>query len=357
LLNAERADDNSPFISTYSFPRGHTNEGNIPRIDTLFIDFDFESGDYDGSGNRAAWRRDISHLLVRARRVAEYISRRGSGAWRAALSGHKGIHLFYDFEPVDPSYGSFDQFVAGVNEYAEELVDVLAEETGIGDLDRYVDVTSSDLGRLCRVPNTIHGGASESFGELRYCVPITIDELATISVDEYESLTKSPREVPWESRSPDAETTRVIAKHVEQASASSGSRVSGSVSYDWSNVDEYREAQNENISLSDIPFVTSDRPCVWDFHHRQDKYAHGNQSHYFEMFAIRELMEHDVPIDVMVEFLGNSPDYDPEYSRQRVKEIIAWNPARFRVDSVLQNAPEFTNPDTCGACQSALNND
>ena len=30
------------FVSAYSFPNGHSKRGNIPRVDTLFVDFDIE---------------------------------------------------------------------------------------------------------------------------------------------------------------------------------------------------------------------------------------------------------------------------------------------------------------------------
>ena len=345
----------SPFVSVYSFPDGHTKDGNLPEIDTLFIDFDFEDGDYrPGSGNVSAWRRDISHLTVRARKVAQAILDNDPDPWRAALSGHKGIHLFLDFEPLPTDLGTFDQYVAGLNEYAESLVEMLSEESGMKTLDLYVDVTSSDLGRLCRVPNTLHEGATESFGEQRYCVPITIEEMAELTPDLYLERTRAQRPVEV-SRQPSQHASEVISRHVRMSSGTTGNAVSrGRSSSDWSRVDEYKEQSEDGISLEDIKFLTSDRPCVWRFYERDDKYRHGYESHYMEMFCIQELLEQSVPIETIKDFLDSAPEYDERYSEERIKQIIARDYNRFRLDTVQQNAPEFCGFEDCAACQQVL---
>lgn len=356
LLTAEGAQRNEPFVSVYSFPDGHTKDDAVPRIDTLFIDFDFEGGDYTpGSGNVDAWRRDLSHLLVRARMVAEEILELETDHWRAALSGHKGIHLFHDFEALDRTLGSREQYIAGINEYANDLIEKLADETGLSSLHDYVDVTSSDLARLCRVPNTIHGGATASFNEARFCVPVSIEELASLSVDEYESLTQAPRASPYNTRHPNAEAADVIENYVETATASIEHDISGSSDIDYSRVNEYREKSNDDITPSDIPFVTSDRPCVWTFFERPDKWDYGTQSHIMELYVIRELIEKRVPIDVIKRAFKTMPgDYDENYTESRIEEIIARNYQRFRTDTILQRAPEFSGYDDCARCQKIL---
>ena len=353
LFTAEEQDGNSPFISTYAFPRGHSKDDNIPEVDTLFIDFDFEGGAYvSGSGNREAWRRDLSHLLVRVRRVAQHIHDSGKGGWRASLSGHKGVHLFLDFPPLDPDT-SFSKVVNGLDDYATELVDYISCQTGIESLSDYVDVTSSDLGRLCRVPNTLHTGATSSFGERRFCVPITIAELSEITVDRYEELTSAPRPVPQE-RSPNAEVHDVLTQYVRNATEHNHVDTSGWSTTNWGRVDEYKELSNDDIELEDIKFLTSDRPCVWRFYQRDDKYQYGAQSHYMELFCIRELVEHRVPIGTMIEFLDSAPEFDEEYSRRRIKEVIARDYNRFSIETVLRNAREFCGYDYCALCQSVL---
>jgi hypothetical protein len=355
LQEAEGEGSNSPFVSVYSFPRGHTKEGNVPRVDTIFIDFDFEGGDYEaGSGDRDAWRRDLSHLLVRARMVARHLRDYGRPGWRASLSGHKGIHLFLDFPALEPPPGEFEEMVAGINDYATDLIDQIQEETGLDTLHRYVDVTSSDLGRLCRVPNTRHNGASESFGEDRFCVPVTIDELAELSVDEYESMTRSPRPMPYHDREPNTKVAEVLTQYIRTADLSVHSVKPSGSTVNRELVDEYREQSNDEIELEDVKLLTSDRPCVWRFHEREDKYRHGYESHYMELFVIRELIEKNVPIEVMKEFLSNAPEYDEDYTENRIEEIISRDYHRFGIESVLRKAPEFTGYEDCSLCQRVL---
>lgn len=358
LNGAEEDGGDSPFISTYSFPRGHSSDGNIPRIDTLFIDFDIEDGEYErGSGNRDAWRRDLSHLLVRVRQVADEILKSGSpDMWRASLSGHKGVHLFLDFPPLNEDLGELPDYVSGLNEYADDVVSDLSERTGIDDLDRYVDVTSSDLSRLCRVPNTIHGGASSSFGEERYCVPVSISELAEITPTEYESLTQSRRSSCRSERSPSSDIADVIEQHValSDSSTSQYSTSGQSSTLNWSRVDSYRDESNDSLTLDDVELLTSDMPCVWEFHLREDKYDYGNESHVMESHCIAKLLQSNFPIEVIKEFLSNSPDYNERYTEQRIEELIARDFNPYRSEKLLKRASEFTGYSWCARCQRVL---
>jgi len=353
-LNAERRDDRAPFVSVYSFPSGHTKQNNIPRIDTLFIDFDFESGDYErGSGNVAAWRRDLSHLLVRARRVAEFLKNTDAVGWRASLSGHKGVHLFVDFPAVERDIASFQHYLAGVGDYANGLVDHLSEATGLSSLHDYVDVTSSDLGRLCRAPNTLHSGATESFGEERYCVPVSISELASLSVDDYIELTRKPRAVPYDGRTPNAEITQILEQHIRTANPNTTRSTYAET--DYSRVDQYQAQTNDDITLEDVKFLTSDRPCVWKFHKRDDKFDHGHESHAMELFCVQELICNNVPIDVIKEFLSTSDKYDPDWTENFIRQVIARNYNRFGVSWLHDNAQEFCQYDSCSICSRAAN--
>lgn len=360
LLDEEGTGSGRPFVSTYSFPRGHTKENEIPRIDTLFIDFDFDDGEYvRGSGDREAWRRDMSHLLVRARKVASVIaSGDRTSAWRASLSGHKGVHLFLDFEALDSELGDFQQYVHGLSEYADALVTQLAEASGMSDLDEYVDVTSGDLGRLCRAPNTRHRAASESFDEARYCVPVSITELTEITPETYEQLTQSPREPPDERRSPSSHATEIIEQHIREAtptrSYGSGQRAS---SVDWSRVKEYRAQSNDALTLDDVRFLTSNYPCVWEFHEREDKFEYGNQSHEMETHCIAVLLQNNIPINVIKEFFATSPDYDEQYTEERIRELIARDFNPYSTRKLLRRAPEFCGYDWCKRCQNVLQDD
>lgn len=357
LFDAEDTDGNSPFISTFAFPRGHTTDREIPEVNTLFIDFDFDDGDYvRGSGNRDAWRRDLSHLLLRARQVAAVIDERGEDGWRASLSGHKGIHLFLDFPALDPGMADFDEFIAGINEYAEDLIDEFEAETNLSSLHDYVDVTSSDLGRLCRVPNTLHGGATSSFGEERYCVPVTFEELAGMTPERYEELTAEPRESPWGARSPNSEVAEIIERYIENANTTVtyGSYGGGSSTLDWGRVSEYKETSNGDLSLQDVELLTSDRPCVWEWYLRDDKYQHGNQSHVMESHCIATLIQNNFPISVIQEFLDSAPEYNEEFSERRIEELIARDFNPYSTEKLLERAPEFCGYSWCLRCQKVL---
>lgn len=352
ILDREMTKGGDGYISTYSFPRGHTREGNVPHVDTLFIDFDIEGREYKaGSGDRDAWIRDLSFLLVRARRVAKFLLEREAPGWRAAFSGHKGIHLFLDFPAVDPDIGDYNQFAAGLSEYARELTGHLMQETGITDLSDYVDVTSGDLGRLHRVPNTRHPGASESFGEDRYCVAVTLEELANATPEFYEEATRQPRRMDglYESRNPNERAGENVAHHIATASPGKSASFTDSMP-DPERYDEYvSEVQNEAIDLDDVEFLTSDRPCVWEFYKREDKYSYGNQSRFMEIYCIRELQEKNVPVDVIREFLSNSPEYDKDYTEWIIKDVISRDYNRFSIEKLMSEAPEFAGP-----CEGAL---
>lgn len=358
LLVAEPNPDDSPFISVYSFPRGHSKENNVPEVNTLFIDFDFAGGSYEaGSGDREAWKRDMSHLLVRARKVAQYIRDQGDAEnWRASLSGHKGIHLFLDFPTIDPNAGDFDQFVTGMNEYATGLVDHIADETRMDSLQSYVDVTSSDMGRLCRVPNTLHGGATESFGEERFCVPATIDEIATLTPDKYEELTRQPRTDIDVARVPAEDVAVVITQHVETSNGSTASYSSttSSAIVDWGRVDDYKNESNENLTLEDAELLLSDMPCVLEYIDREDKFQYGNQSHEMESHVIAKMVQSNFPISVIQEALSNAPEYNPDYTERRIEELIARDFNPYSTKKLLERAPEFMNTPGCQNCKRVI---
>lgn len=353
LFTAEDEEDNEPFISTYAFPRGHSKNNNIPEINTLFIDFDIESGDYEpGSGDREAWRSDMAFLLRYVRQIATMIQERGATGWRASLSGHKGIHLFLDFPTLPATLGTFEQYLVGLRDYSNTLIGHIIQETGIDDLRRYVDVTSSDLGRLHRVPNTLHQGAIDSFDEPRYCIPVTIEELTYMTPELYEEMVSEPRSVPYGMRNPNETAGETIRQHVQNADAAYEFDSANASTLDYSRVKKYVEhEQNNDIELCDVPVLTSDRPCVWKFHENDEKFRHGAQSHFMELFAIREMVENNVPVDVIHEFFANVPEYDEDWTNHRIEEVIARDYNKFNVETLHNNAPRFCNLDGCRICE------
>ena len=351
VLEAEDDPTNWPFISVYSFPDGHTKDGKIPRIDRLFIDLDVpDTGDYRGNTRgdpTAAWVRDMSKLLVRARKVARFILKTHSPeSWQVVLSGHKGIHIDLAFPPISASNGDFTQFINGINAYSNSLKEYIIEATGLDDLDEYIDVDSSDLGRMRRVPNTKHLGASKAFGEDRFCVPITLEELSTLRPADYIELTRSRRELDARfNPTPNPKAAEVLTQRIRNAS--SATRTTTTSTYDKRRVDQYKENENENIGVDDLDFVMSDRPCIMAFGDRTDAFAHRSQSHMMEMFIITNMMEKNVPIETMVEFFRGLPDFDEAYTRDRIETYISLDYSPMKCETVWQKAPTFCLRDSC----------
>ncbi len=338
----------APFVSVYGFPNGHPKHGHIPDIDCIFIDFDIPAGgEYRSSDpDPEAWYRDMSALLTRVREVCRLLIKENSADnFRAALSGHKGVHIFLDFNSIDANEGTPQQFKNGLKRYAEDLIEYLENKTHL-DMEAWVDVDSSDLSRLCRLPNTKHVGASNAFDEDRYCVPVSIRELANITPNEYMKLTRQPRDVPEDcQRSLNGRATQIITQYIRK---SSGSTYRGVSSYDPRALDKYEsEIQNENIELSDIPFLTGQKPCIWAFRERSDMFDHGAASHAMELNVISHLVEESVPIDVIVEFFNTADNFNEEFTRSQVDKVIAHKLNPYRCDTIWQQAPMFCLGDVC----------
>jgi hypothetical protein len=351
VMESERAEGNAPFISTYSFPNGHTKDNNIPRIDRLFIDFDVPaSGEYrSGVEREDAWIRDMSKLLVRVRKVANLIISTGSEwTWQAALSGHKGVHLDLTFSPISTSNGTYQQFRAGMRSYAALIEDYLIEKTDLSDLGEYIDVSSADLGRMRRVPNTLHQGATESFGEDRFCVPVTISELSKIKPADYIMLTKSRRPVPSSMRAtPNEEAGKKLIQQIRMANGSDGKPTFSNSSVDRSRISEYQNNENERLSADDLGFVMNHRPCVQAFVDRDDAFEYGAASHLMEMKAVTEMMKRNVPIDVMMEFFSQADGFRERYTQERIEQYISRSYDPVSCQKIWNEAPQFCVESDC----------
>ncbi|TQQ81893.1 hypothetical protein [Halonotius roseus] len=347
LIDVEGDPDISPFISTYSFPEGHTKNGNIPRVDRLFIDFDVpDTGEYrSGVGREDAWIRDMSALLVRVRTVATVLLGGSNPAsWQASLSGHKGIHLDLVFPPISTQNGTFQQFQNGMTTYANLIETYLSRETEIGDLDAYIDVSSADLGRLRRVPNTLHYGATEAFGEDRFCVPVTLGELSRLKPAEYMTLTRSRRSItPGMKPTPNEKAGELLAQQIRVAAKGTGqsSHSHRSSTRDRALIAAYQAAENEKIGVDDIGFILSDRPCVAAFVNRDDAFAHDSASHLMEMKAITEMMRNRVPIAVMVAFFAQANGFNEAYTRGQIEKFIARDYEPVGCAKMWERADEF----------------
>jgi len=338
------------YYSVYSFPRGHSRDGNIPKVDCVFIDLDVDGGDYDPNNEETdfdAWCRDMSALLARARMIAGVIIEGGQEQhFRPALSGHKGLHLYLDFPPIDPSNGDIQQFKNGLKEYGEQVMEWLDSTAGGVNIDPWVDVDASDLGRLARHPNTIHHGAAYD-DQTRWCVPITVEELSTLTVDDYLSVTQGPRWPDGYERNPSTSAGDKVVQAIRNASASTQTSRSTGSSFDYAVLEQYDDEANEGIELEDIAFLTANYPCIEAFRNRDDAFEHGNASHTMEISIIGRFVEMGVPRDVMHEFFADIPGYREDYTGEQIDKIIGRQYKGFNCENIADRAPQFCLGSKC----------
>lgn len=342
------------YISTYAFPRGHSTDGNIPAVNGIFIDLDVTGENYNpdtDDGDLDAWTRDMSALLARARMIAKaLIEADRTENFLVSLSGHKGVHLDLVFPTVSPNEGSFHQFKNGLSAYGDEVVAWLRDISGGVDIDPWVDVNSSDLGRLRRMPNTPHNGTNH-VPETKWCVPVTLAELAEMYPDDYLAYTDGPRPLPsGVTRNPSARAGQLVVQRIRTASSSEYSN--GSVSrFNPRAVNAYKEASNDELELADIKFLTSNKPCVWAFRDRADGYQHGDASRQMELNVMARLIELRVPIDVMCEFFAPIEGYDEDYTRALIEDLIGRGDGgynSFNCETITDRAPQFCHGMDCG---------
>jgi hypothetical protein len=332
------------FVSVYSFPRGHSSEGNVPRVDTLFVDFDITGKLYspdDGRDSEQMWKEELRVLLERIRQVAGALIDGGKNQhWRGSLSGHKGVHLYLDFPEVGVECRSIEEFKMGLKEYTEGLVEKLEDEANT-DIDDFVDVSSADLSRLTRMPNTQHTGV-EYTDEARYCVPVSIRELAEIDTEQYIKLTSSPRPVPDTcDRQHSDRAGPEIARHIDEADSVTTSISSSTSRYDRGKVEEYKKESNNEIELEDLELLLEDKQFVIEFRQRDDAYKRGTESRHMEIFIMLELINMDVPIDTIVKFFSSIPGFNENYTREMVKDLISRQYERMSISRIKTEAPTF----------------
>jgi hypothetical protein len=349
-LDAARKGKMPGYYSVYSFPRGHSRDGKIPEVDCIFIDLDVEGGDYDpnnGDTDFAAWRRDMSALLARARMIADAIIEEGQqDFFRATLSGHKGLHLYLDFPPIAASNGSFNQFKNGLKQYGEQVMSWLDATAGGVSIDTWVDVDASDLGRLARHPNTIHHGAAYD-DETRWCVPITIRELANLHVDDYLAYTKEPRWPDGYQRTPSETAGDKVVQAIRNARDKQKKSSSGGSTYNAKAVRQYDDEANEDIELEDVAFLTSNYPCIMAFKDREDAFDHGNASHLMEVNVIGKLVELRTPRAVIHEFFEQIPGYREQQTEVQIDKIIGRQYRSFNCNSIADEASMFCLGQQC----------
>ena len=334
------------FVSVYSFPNGHTRESpdNIPRIDTLMFDLDF-----DGAKNapEREWKREMTALLVRTRMVARQLIEEGLDQyWRASLSGHKGIHLYVDFPAIDVREGTASQFRSGVEKYTNDLLEKIQSETELTNLNDSVDIMSGeDFARMTRLPNTVHEGATERFGETRFCVPISIKELAEIRVDDYVDLTRRPRSIPDGCRRVESQKIHdVLVRDIQTASVASWGS-SHTCGKDTQRIKSYSKNVNEGFTLQSLRVSKRLRPICWEFYDRDDRFEHGQQSHVMELNCIAEMVAQNMPVDLIVDFFAVDEDFDKDYTRKQIDNVLAYDYSPFTTEKLKAQAGVFFETD------------
>lgn len=347
----EREHGHGPgYISVYGFPRGHPRDGHIPAIDTLFIDLDIPSTGRFGrpdtdDADVEAWQRDMARLIVRVRMVADALLESGYAPFfRASLSGYKGVHLYLDFEPIPETLGDVQKYRNGLAEFARDFVTQLEEVAGI-ELAEWVDVDSSDLARLTRLPNTLHEKATAAFGEPRYCVPVTLHELSTLTASRYVQLTQQPRRVPAEvQRKVAPDTSELVAMFIAQTTSAAHQQ---SRRADSMTLSEYTENALD-LGVDDLPFVLSDKPCFLAFVQRPDVYDHGDESHQFKLALLTELATRRVPIETVLAFFEQTPDHDPDITLFEFSNVLSYK--SWNHETLWLRAPVFCDPSVCKMC-------
>jgi mRNA-degrading endonuclease toxin of MazEF toxin-antitoxin module len=349
---SSRMHDNG-YVSVYGFPRGHSTADNIPDVDTLMLDFDVPGDRYDGDGDMEDWSAEMSDLLARVRLVANHlVDRDNADHWRFSLSGHKGVHIYLDFPALNPKIGTLDQFKKGMSNYTSELITYLEKQIGVN-LTPWLDVDSSDMGRLTRLPNTKHPGASEAFGNDRYCVPVTPNELRDLTVTDYWALTSTRRPLPDEVRRVESERAKIVAgRHIRNASPNtldSNSHESGT--YNSERVEQYKENANDAYeTVDDLWLFVDDKPCIKAYHERDgDQFHYGNASHTMELFVMSKLVNMGIPYELIIEFFESmeADGFSAADTKKRLNEVIARNYNEFNCEKVWDDAPRFCLEGRC----------
>lgn len=343
------------YYSVYSFPRGHSRDGNTPRVDCIFIDLDLDGGDYDPDADDPdfdSWKRDMSALLTRSRMIARAITDAGKEQhFRATLSGHKGLHLYLDFPSVSPENGDFLQFKRGLHEYGKRIMNWLDSAAGGVNIDRWVDVDGSDLGRLARHPNTRHFGAKYDSTE-RWAIPVTIEELTSITVDDYLALTESPRWTDDITRVPSQSAGKKVVQSIRTAEREQPHRSrSKSTTYNSNQVQDYKDRQNDDIEVDDVPFLTANYPCVREWLENPDAFNHGHASHIMEINVIGKLVSLNVPRDVIHELFSDIPGYTERQTDDQIDAVIGRDYQGFNCSKIANRAPMFCLGERCSVYQ------
>jgi len=359
LINKCLREGLSSYISVYDFREGHPSEGGNPVVDRIYIDLDLESPEFKALMLRLEKGEDVldevlplrrtllAQVIEEAKRLVNILIQRGITP-RIVLSGFKGVNIFIDFVPVQFSFPGL----------AKKVLEVFTEKVVKG-----VKIDMSvvgDLSRICRIPNSLHTKASNVLGRLQFCVPITIDELKSLTVDKYDALCSSQR-LMIVKRVESVEVSRELAKIVEELDPDDFLVNVGRHGYvkDPELVAEYeRETKREVLASEDYEELRM-RTCFKRIR-RESIQLDGSDGHNMRLAAVCEMMMNEISISSIVNWFDFCADFDPEFTRRKVEEIISYGYGRkeinefgevirkpWRCSTIIKKCPSYCLRENC----------
>jgi hypothetical protein len=333
LINQCLREGLSSYISVYDFREGHPSEGGNPVIDRIYIDLDLESSEFKALMLRLEKGEDVLEEVLRlrrtllaqvikeAKRLVEVLARRGIIP-RIVLSGFKGVNIFIDFAPVQFSFPELAKTVlSSFTERVAKEADVRVDMSVVG-----------DLSRICRIPNTLHSKASKVLGRPQYCVPITVDELETLTVDQYDALCSAQR-LTVVQRFENIDVSREIVRIVKELDPDDFLVNVGRNGYvkDPELVAEYeREARREIFASEDYEELRM-RPCFKRVR-RESIQLDGSEGHNMRLAAVAEMIANEISIPSIVRWFDFCADFNPDVTRRKVEEIISYGYGRKEIN-------------------------
>jgi len=318
------------FISVYSFPEHlHPKEGGNPPISTIFIDLDVESPEL--SDLRTRWEHGdksvVDQLLVlrmtllrevlkQANTFVSYLVKRGIHP-RILLSGFKGIHIFIDFPCVQFSSLEVAKYI--IRKFLDYVKIQVAKESNI---DVVFDTTViGDLSRLCRIPNTANIKATKLLGRPQYAVPVTVEQLISLTPEEYDRLCSTPRFTEVERRE-SHEVLVMLTRITEDMDLDEVAITTKTSVKDTERLEAYeRECTKEILTDEDYEELNI-RPCFKRV--RKELISlDGPGGHMMRIGAVMELAARGLSISSIVRWFDFCHDYDPAITETAVNSIIS----------------------------------
>jgi hypothetical protein len=325
-LHAER----DSFISVYAFPeRMHPKEGGNPPTSTIFIDLDLESPEFSDLRNQLEHgdKTVVDQLLVlrmtllrdvlrQAKAFVSYLVKQSIQP-RILLSGFKGVHIFIDFPSVQFSSLEIAKYI--IRKFLDEVKIQVAKETNI---DVVFDTTViGDLSRLCRIPNTANIKATKLLGRPQYAVPVTVEQLISLTPEEYDRLCSSPRYIQVERRE-SHEVLVMLTRITEDMDLDEVAITTKTSVKDIERLEAYeRECTKEILTDEDYEELNI-RPCFKRV--RKEKISlDGPGGHMMRIGAVMELAARGLSISSIVRWFDFCHDYDPAITEEAVKSLIS----------------------------------